>query len=156
MVDTKLTGLTAITTVTTDDLLYLVDDPGGTPLSRKITKDDLFGTSTQEYEKTQNFNATTLTDAATIAWDASSNQVTQVTITDNRTMGLPTNLIDGGTYVLHVIQDATGSRTITWNAIFKWSGGTAPTLTTTASARDIISFISDGTNMYGIDQLDFS
>jgi len=37
MADTKLTGLTAATTATTDDLLYIVDDPGGTPISKKIT-----------------------------------------------------------------------------------------------------------------------
>lgn len=37
MADTKLTGLTAATTATTDDLLYIVDDPAGTPTSKKIT-----------------------------------------------------------------------------------------------------------------------
>lgn len=37
MADQKLTALTAIGTPTTDDLLYMVDDPGGTPLSRKMT-----------------------------------------------------------------------------------------------------------------------
>lgn len=113
------------------------------------------GTS-QEYTATQNFNATTLTDEATINWDASANQVCGVTLGGNRTMAAPTNLVDGATYLLHVIQDGTGSRTITWNAVFKWPGGTAPTLTTTASARDIISFVSDGTNLYGTALLDFS
>ena len=112
--------------------------------------------SSQEYTATKNFNATTLSDGATINWDASSNQVASVTLGGNRTMAAPTNLVDGGTYILHVIQDGTGSRTLTWNSVFKWSGGTAPTLTTTASARDIISFISDGTNLYGVATLDFS
>lgn len=37
MADTKLTGLDAITSVSTDDLLYVVDDPSGTPVSKKIT-----------------------------------------------------------------------------------------------------------------------
>jgi len=41
MADTKLTALTANTSATTDDLLYLVDDPGGTPASKKITFDNL-------------------------------------------------------------------------------------------------------------------
>lgn len=110
----------------------------------------------QEYSATQNFNATTLTDAATISWDASLNQVTSVTLAGNRTMGAPTNLKDGATYILHVIQDGTGTRTITWNAVFKWAGGEAPTLTETAGARDIITFISDGTNLYGAAQLAFA
>lgn len=110
----------------------------------------------QEYTATQNFNATTLSDGATINWDASANQVASVTLGGNRTMAAPTNLVDGGTYILHVIQDATGSRTITWNAVFKWPGGTAPTLSTGNGDRDIISFVSDGTNMYGVAGLDFS
>ena len=104
----------------------------------------------QEFTKTQNFDATTLTDGASISWDASANQVTSVTITDNRTMAAPTNLVDGAVYLLMIIQDGTGSRTMSWNAVFKFTGGTAPTLTTTASAKDILIFYSDGTNMYEI------
>jgi hypothetical protein len=63
-------------------------------------------------------------------------------------MAAPTNL-KVQTYILHVLQDATGSRTLTWNTVFKWPAGVAPTLTTTANARDIFSFVSDGTNLYG-------
>ncbi len=37
MADAKLTALTALTTLTGDDLLYAVDDAGGTPASRKVT-----------------------------------------------------------------------------------------------------------------------
>ena len=57
---------------------------------------------------------------------------------------------------LILVQDATGSRTITWPASVKWSGGTAPTLTTTANAIDIVSLLYDGTNYYGSSALDFS
>jgi hypothetical protein len=104
----------------------------------------------QEFTKTQNFDATTLTDAASISWDASANQVTSVTLTDNRTLAAPTNLVDGGVYTIMVIQDGTGSRTLSYNAVFKFAGGTAPTLTTAASAKDILVFYSDGTNMYEV------
>lgn len=104
----------------------------------------------QEFTATQNFNATTLTDAATIAWDTSANQVTSVTLGGNRTFGAPTNQVDGGVYVLIVIQDGTGSRTITWNSVFKWVGATAPTLSTAASSRDQFVFVSNGTNLYEI------
>lgn len=90
----------------------------------------------------------TLSDGATINWNTASGRVATVTIAGNRTMAAPTNL-KVGTYILSVIQDATGSRTLTWNAVFKWPGGVAPTLTTTGSARDVFSFFSDGTNMYG-------
>ena len=104
----------------------------------------------QEFTKTQNFNATTLVDGASISWDASANQVTSVTLAGNRTLAAPTNLVDGAVYLLMVIQDGTGSRTLSYNAVFKFTGGTAPTLTTTAAAKDILIFYSDGTNMYEI------
>lgn len=48
MADAKLTALTAETSPTTDDLLYLVDDPAGTPASKKITLADLFGATSKE------------------------------------------------------------------------------------------------------------
>jgi hypothetical protein len=89
-----------------------------------------------------------LTDGANIDWNLNTGQVATVTLGGNRTMNAPTNL-RVGTFILHVIQDATGSRTITWNAVFKWPAAVAPTLTTTGSRRDIISFVCDGTNLYG-------
>ena len=107
-------------------------------------------TAAQEFTATQNFNATALTDASTIAWDASANQVTSVTLGGNRTLGAATNQVDGGVYVLSVIQDGTGSRTLSFNSNYKFTGGAAPTLTTTASARDVIVFLSNGTNMFEI------
>lgn len=90
----------------------------------------------------------TLTDGATVDWNMNSGGIATVTLGGNRTMAAPTNL-KKGTYILYVIQDATGSRTITWNAVFKWSGGVAPTLSTTASDKDVLTFVCDGTNLYG-------
>lgn len=104
----------------------------------------------QEYTRTHNFNATTLTDGATINWDLSQNQVASVTLAGNRTLAFPTNLVDGGVYILIVRQDATGSRTLGFTGNYKFAGGSAPTLTTTASKADILTFVSDGTNMYGV------
>mgnify|MGYP003146063013 CR=1 FL=1 len=104
----------------------------------------------QEFTATQNFNATTLTDASTIAWDASANQVTSVTIAASRTMAAPTNLKDGGVYILKVIQDGTGGYTMSWNAVFKFAGATAPTVTATANSVDIFAFLSDGTNLFEV------
>ena len=89
----------------------------------------------------------TLTDGATISWNANSGSVATVTLGGNRTMAAPSNL-KVGTYVLNVIQDGTGSRTLTWNSVFKWPSSIAPTLTTTAAARDVISCLSDATNLY--------
>ena len=92
----------------------------------------------------------TLTDGATITpnWDDGSIQ--EVTLDGNRTIANPTNKKEGATYILFIKQDSvTGSRTLTWGTDFKWSGGTAPTLSTGTDEVDIISFICDGTNMYG-------
>ena len=52
--------------------------------------------------------------------------------------------------MISVIQDGTGSRTLSFDSNYKFTGGTAPTLTTTASARDVIVFVSNGTNMFEI------
>lgn len=59
------------------------------------------------------------------------------------------------TLMLTIIQDGTGSRTITWPATVKWPGGTAPTLTTTANARDKVALDWDGTQYDGVVSLDF-
>jgi hypothetical protein len=98
----------------------------------------------------------TLTDAATIAWDTTTagGQVATFTfVSSNRTMGAPTGLVNGAFYALAVIQNA-GSNTLTWNSVFKWASGTAPTLSTAAGAKDFFTFRSDGTNLYqqGISQ----
>ena len=95
-----------------------------------------------------------LTDAATIAWDTTTGQVATFTfVSSNRTMGAPSSLVSGAFYALAVIQNS-GSNTLTWNSVFKWAGGTAPTLSTAASAKDYFVFRSDGTNLYqqGISQ----
>jgi hypothetical protein len=90
----------------------------------------------------------TLTDGATISWNTSLGQIATVTLGGSRTMAAPTNL-KVGTYILSVIQGGSGSYTLTWNGVFKWPAGVAPTLTTTVGARDVMSFFSDGTNLYG-------
>ena len=129
---------------------------GAAPTFQASGAGDMVLATAQEYTATKNFNATTLTDAASIAWDASTNQVASVTLGGNRTLAAPSNLVDGATYLLRVIQDGTGSRTLVYNAVFKWPGGTAPTLSTGAADVDILTFVSDGTNMYGTFALDFS
>jgi hypothetical protein len=90
----------------------------------------------------------TLTDGVTVSWDVSLGQVASLTLAGNRTISNPTNM-KIATYILYLVQDATGSRTVTWGTAYKWPGGVAPVLSTGANKRDIISFISDGTNMYG-------
>ena len=54
----------------------------------------------------------------------------------------------GKSFILKLIQASSGMTTATFTSV-KWPGGTAPTITATASAVDIFSFVSDGTNWYG-------
>ena len=104
----------------------------------------------QEWTAQQNFNNTALTFDATQDWALTANQVATLTLTANTTFDAPSQMVDGAFYSLIIIQDGTGSRTASWNTVFKWAGGTAPTLTTTASAKDIFVWRSDGTNMYEV------
>jgi hypothetical protein len=68
------------------------------------------------------------------------------TLTGNCTFTMPTATA-GKSFTLFLSSGA-GSFTATFTSV-KWSGGTAPTITTTASKTDILSFISDGTYWYG-------
>jgi hypothetical protein len=72
----------------------------------------------------------------------------KVTLTGNCAFTVSNNLKPGSTGVLVLIQDGTGTRTVTWPAAFKWAGGAAPTLSTAASSVDIVSFYYNGTNYY--------
>ena len=59
---------------------------------------------------------------------------------------------DSTSFTLILTQDGTGSRAVTWPASVDWAGGTAPTLTTTATTGvDILTFmtVNAGTTWYG-------
>jgi hypothetical protein len=70
-----------------------------------------------------------------------------VTLTGNCTFTMPTATA-GQSFILIVSQDATGGRTATFTSV-KWPGGSAPTITATASAVDILSFVANGSVWYG-------
>lgn len=82
----------------------------------------------------------TLTDAACIAVSSSNANNFVVTLGGNRTLKAMTPAQPGQTGLIYVYQDGTGSRTLAYNSVYKFAGGTAPTLTTTASAVDILSY----------------
>ena len=91
------------------------------------------------------FAEQTLTDGATITWNASTQQVAKVTLGGNRTLSAPTNGVTGQFISIAVIQDGTGSRTLTWNSVYEFTGDTAPTLTTTINKADVFVFRYNGT-----------
>jgi hypothetical protein len=88
----------------------------------------------------------TLTDASTITWDVIASPVAKVTLGANRTLAAPSGSTPaaGQFIALTVIQDGTGSRTLTWNATYEFTADTAPTLTTTANKGDLFIFKYNG------------
>jgi hypothetical protein len=90
-----------------------------------------------------------LTDAPTITWDVDQKPVAVVVLAGNRTFANPTNMIAGPLFLyrLTVVQDAVGSRLITWGSAYKFPGGVPPVLSTSANAVDELIFDCDGTNM---------
>jgi hypothetical protein len=83
----------------------------------------------------------TLTDGATITPDFGANQNFTVTLGGNRTLANPTNKVVGQTGSIFIVQDGGGSRTLSYGTDYEFSGGTAPTLTTTPSAVDRIDYV---------------
>jgi hypothetical protein len=82
-----------------------------------------------------------LSDGVTITPDFDTAQNFSVTLGGNRTLANPTNIDAGQTGSIFITQDGTGSRTLAFGTYWKFAGGTAPTLTTTASAVDRIDYI---------------
>lgn len=83
-----------------------------------------------------------LTFGSTITPNFSGGNIFTVTLTGNATLANPTNLVAGQCGQIFITQDATGSRTLSYGSDWKFPGGTAPTLTTTAGATDVLSFCS--------------
>jgi hypothetical protein len=69
----------------------------------------------------------------------------KLTLTSNCTLTLTAPAQPCEKIFVKLVQDGTGSRTVTWPASVKWSGGTAPTLTTTAGRTDCFELVWDGT-----------
>jgi len=86
----------------------------------------------------------TLTDASTVSWNVLTSPVAKVTLGANRTLGAGSGAIAGQFVSLLVIQDGTGSRTLSFNAVYEFTGDTAPTLTTTAAKGDLFVFRYNG------------
>lgn len=94
----------------------------------------------QSFTVAQRGAITALTDGATITPDFAAANNFSVTLGGSRTLANPTNLTAGQSGTIVITQDGTGSRTLAYGSYFKFAGGTAPTLTTTAAAVDVIAY----------------
>lgn len=115
----------------------------GTSDTQTLTNKTLTNPTVTNYVETP-YSANSST---AITLDLANGTVQIITLTGNATITMPT-ATSGKSFVMMLKQDGTGSRTVTWSTV-KWAGGTAPTITSTASRLDLLSFFADGTNWYG-------
>ena len=94
----------------------------------------------QTYTKSQRGAVSALTYGATITPDFSASNNFSATLTGNTTLANPTNLTAGQSGVITITQDATGGRTMAFGSYWKFANGTAPTLSTSASAVDDLAY----------------
>lgn len=90
-------------------------------------------------------NMGTVGSTETLDWRLGNKQ--RATLDENLTFTF-TDPVGPANLVLFLKQDGAGTNTVTWPASVKWAGGTAPTITSAASAEDLISCYYNGTNYY--------
>ena len=96
-----------------------------------------------------------LTDASSIATNLALSNNFSVTLAGSRTLANPTNTVAGQSGSIFITQDGTGSRTLAYGSNFKFAGGTAPTLSTTAAAVDRLDYVvAAATKIHAVVSLD--
>jgi len=94
----------------------------------------------QTFTAGQRGGVSALTSASTITPNLATANNFSLTLDTNATLANPTNIVAGQSGSFFITQDGTGSRTLAYGSNWKFPGGTAPTLTTTASAVDVLVY----------------
>ena len=123
------------------DIIFKGDDGGSAVTSLTL---DMSNSGAAVFSAAAYNAEATLTDASTISWNAITQPVAKVTLGANRTLGAASGGVAGAFVSLLIIQDGTGSRTVSFNAAYEFAEDTAPTLTTTASKGDLFVFRYNG------------
>ena len=134
---------TFLATPSSANLISAVTDETGSGSLVFATSPTLTNPTVTNYVET----AYSANSSTAITLDLANGTVQIITLTGNATITMPTATA-GKSFIILLKQDATGSRSVTWTTV-KYPGGTAPTITATASRQDIFSFFADGTNWYG-------
>ena len=82
-----------------------------------------------------------LTDGANVAVDFNAGQNFHLTLGGNRILDNPSNCVAGQVGSIFIIQDAAGSRTLSYGTSWEFPAGTAPTLSTSVDAADRLDYI---------------
>ena len=165
--DSTITSATNDLKITSngDDLILeaeddvIIRDNGGSNILAQFINggaNELYHSATKKFETASGgvsltggaaANRTALSDGATITIDMATACHHSVTLGGNRTFAAPSNQVVGQSGSIFITQDGTGSRTASFNSAFKFVGGTAPTLTTTAAAVDRIDYVILSSNV---------
>jgi len=129
-------------TATTTELNYNDLTTLGTSAASKVLSAD--SNNLTKITGAAYFEEDTLTFDATQDWDVRASPVAKVTLTANVIFDAPSNPTTGQFISILCIQDAGGSNTIGWNAVFEFASDTAPTATTTGDQGDLFSFRYNG------------
>ena len=101
-----------------------------------------------DYVPAVNYSAISPDAASTATLDVAAYREHRITMPAGNITIAISNEVNGGRFIIDITQDGGGSRTVTWFATIRWAGGLAPTLTTTASKRDVFGFICRGADTY--------
>lgn len=97
--------------------------------------------------KTVVLRVVALTDSSTISSDCDTTDIGTVTLGGNRTLGAPSGTpVNGQMIAYRVRQDGSAPRTLGYNSIFRFPGGTAPVLTTSNNKTDYLLFMYNSTD----------
>jgi hypothetical protein len=138
------TTLTVADPTTADRTITLPNATGTVALTSDLSGYGLLD-GAQTWTKGQRGAITALTDGATITPDFSLSNNWSLTIGGNRTLANPTNLVAGQSGCIWITQDGTGGRTLAYGSYWDFTGGTAPTVTSTASARSCLVYAVQST-----------
>ena len=156
--DLKITSNGDDLILESEDDVIIRDNGGSNILAQFINggANELYHSATKKFETASGgvsltggaaANVTALSDGATITIDMATACHHSVTLGGNRTFAAPSNQVVGQSGSIFITQDGTGSRTASFNSAFKFVGGTAPTLTTTAAAVDRIDYVILSSNV---------
>jgi hypothetical protein len=82
--------------------------------------------------------------AATLSWNLEAAEMAEVVLSGNLTLSAPTNLREGGTYALVLVQDNTGNRTVTFNSAYQFPNRAAPVISVTPNSVTILTAVARG------------
>jgi hypothetical protein len=93
-------------------------------------------------------NTYTPNAGATATLNLSNGNVHFITMPAGNITIAVSNTTVGDYFVVRILQDGVGSRTVTWFSTISWDGGNTPILTTDADKVDVFGFRVTGTNTY--------